>query len=167
MRVMAAASLALVLTCLGCGAPGWVRRAPTSPHYIYAVGRWPKAYYENQRRRAAEEARSEIARVLHSRVNELIMLSQTRYSSSTIERLLRITSSVTEADLEGCEVVEYWKDEDGNIGAADTMYALARISREDARGAIHNAAGADLREEEQQALEQILQDLPRAVAESN
>ena len=159
MRIVLSVSLMLCLSCLGCSAPGWIDHPPASRRYIYAVGRWPKSYYANQRQRAAEEARGEIGRTLHSRINELILLVQTSYNTTTIERLRRVTSSVTATDLEGCEVVKYWKDEDGDAGPKETMYALARISRQDAQKAIQKVAGNELQDEEQQALERILQKL--------
>ena len=159
MRKALAAALLLCMCSLGCRAPDWVQRPPTDSGHLYAVGSWPKTYYANQREKAEEEARVAVARTIHSHVNELVLHVQTRYGAATVERLRRVASSITDADLEGCEPVAVWTDERGRVGPAGTMYALARIGRMDAARAIQKAAGVPLATEEREALEQILQEL--------
>lgn len=157
-RVLSAATI-ICLCCAGCGTPGWIDCPPASRGYIYAVGRWPKAYYANQRRQAADDARAEIARTLHSEVNELVLTVETGYGPRLLQRMQRVLSSITATDLEGCEVMKYWKDENGRAGPEGTLYALARISREDAAQAVRDMASASLAGEEQGALDRILQRL--------
>ncbi len=100
-----------------------------------------------------------MARTLHSRIEEHVLRVQTRYNTRTIERLRKVTSTITATDLEGCEIVKYWKDERGKVGPQDTVYALARISRGDAAKAIKNVATSQLQEEENEALGQVLKGL--------
>ncbi len=159
MRKVLAGALLVCLCSLGCGTPGWVERTPTKPGYIYAVGRWQKTYYANQRERAEEDARAAVARAIHTRVNEFVLHVQTRYGAATRDRLRRVASSITDTELEGCEAVAVWTDERGRVGPAQTMYALARIRRVDAAKAIQKAAGVPLAAEDKETLEQILQQL--------
>ena len=159
MHKALAAVLLVCLCSLGCRTPDWVQRPPTEPGYMYGVGSWSKTYYANQREKAEEEARAAVGRTIHSHVNELVLRVQTRYGAATVERLRRVASSITDAHLEGCEPVAVWTDERGRVGPAGTMYALARIRRTDAARAIQKAAGAPLATEEQEALDQILQQM--------
>ena len=154
-----------LLSCLcawglaGCGTPGWVQDPPSSSSYIYAVGRWPKTRYANQRLQAGNEARAELARVVHVHVDETMTMYRTKYGARTTEKMRQILSNTTDADLQGVEVVSYWTDRSGRLGAPDTMYALARISRADAAAAIQRVASRRMTEQEEAALKGLLEEM--------
>ena len=85
---------------------------------------------------------------------------QSRYNTTTIDRIRRVTSNITATDLENCEIVKLWKDKKARVGARGTIYALARIGRQDASKAIQKAAaGTDLQDREQELLGQIVDQL--------
>ena len=169
MRYASACVVLLCLLCVGCSnTPGWVKNPPTDSNYFYAVGSCPKTLYGDQRALAGDNARAAIANTIHTHIDDEMVRLQNKYGSRTIDHVRKMTHAVSAADLQGCEVVENWKDDEGLVGPAETTYTLVRIGKADAARAMEKsaakAAAAEAGEDAAKAFQEVLSDLGTAGA---
>jgi hypothetical protein len=133
---------ALLLICSGCSdsthvprpetqVPDWLIRLPSAPGFLYAIGvTGPTFYGTDGMKWASDHAREELAKSLSARVQSLVVLEQTKKSTSVQMVSATETSAwATDIVLSSSQVVATWVDVNGVYqgGKPRTTYALGML----------------------------------------
>lgn len=107
--------------------PEWIRRTPSPPGEICAVGSVDRTFFaQDARRRAAEAARVELAKTVEVRVKSVMYDYQsTRGGWVRSSDVVAVVESVAEGVLHGAEVRAVWRDDRGAHLAPGMTHALA------------------------------------------
>lgn len=108
-------------------APKWVLTIPTDTEYVYSIGISGRTLYPTHAiKYATENARQELGNMISTKIVAQIRThDQGRREDISIDSI-----SVTDADLQGSQVVERWVDQKGISGVSPgTTYVLMRVER--------------------------------------
>lgn len=113
--------------------PDWVMNPPNDDKRICAVGASEPTYYiEDGKTYATENARKELAKVLHADVNSIMVVIKSEREKDVHEvGVVEAASWATKAVLKESQIVSYWYDEVGirSSNKKGVMYALACMPR--------------------------------------
>jgi hypothetical protein len=104
-------------------APKWIYKVPVSNVAIYAIGGADRHFDPVQtRRKAIQNARAELARILNLKIQSLLDNWSQGNKVFELSYSMRVSRTVAQAKLYGSQIVGFWVDP--KTGA---NYALARI----------------------------------------
>ena len=110
--------------------PDWVNKTPLEKGKIYAIGVAGVTYYRSDAQKyAAQNAREELSRTLHVRIQS-VMVDWSTEKGSYVDKasIQQVSGWATNIAMSGSSILSYWFDENGAIGPKGFTYCLAVLS---------------------------------------
>lgn len=134
-------------------APDWILKAPIGQGFIYAVGNSGNTlYHSDARRRAADDARKELAKSLEVKISSITLIFTNADSRNIYNEtfLVEATSQAVNTVAQNSRIIEYWVDSRGLVPGMEpnTVYALATMRAHEVVGKLSDTAKRVLTEDQ-------------------